>query len=465
VRFDLRNLYATATDLSPEERQWLRDFLSYQDSRASFVRWKFKVADAGLVRFFDEVNQRIPSGYLSTVAKACPAEGFTLEVRDCRARPVEPDATAPLAWLRDYQHEAVDRVVRRTRGILWIPTGGGKTEIAAALTQRIPARWLFLVHRANLLDNAAERYERRTGAKAGKVGDGRWGEGDGGFIVATFQSLWAALKKGDPRALALLESAEGLMVDEAHTLPASSFWRVVMHTKNAYWRVGLSGTPLARGDRRSMFTIAALGGVIYRLKPETLIGQGVLSKPTIRLVECRQGPIATDNWSKVYRERVVRSGVRNDLLHEMARLAAKPSLLFVQQIAHGKALAKMLTARGIRAVFAEGMHSTEWRSKLIRRLVDGEIEVLICTVIFQEGVDIPELRSVIVGTGGASSIAAVQRMGRGMRVSAGKTTFEVWDVADVGHRWLEKHSTSRRKAYEAEGHAVTQTPSLHPPPP
>jgi hypothetical protein len=460
MKFALRNLRATLTGATPAEREWLKNFLSYQDSRASFVRWKFGVKDAGIVQFFDASDDTIPSGYLSAVAKAAPEQGFAVEVDDLRAPPVAVDHSAPLAWLRDYQREAVDKVVRRTRGILWIPTGGGKTEIAAALTQRIPARWLFLVHRTNLLDNAAERYERRTGAKAGRIGEGVWNLGDGGFIVATFQTLWAALKKNDKRARALLESAQGLIVDEAHTLPASSFYKVVMWTPNAYWRVGLSGTPLARGDRRSMFTIAALGGVVFRLRPETLIDQGVLSKPTIRLVECRQAPTASPNWATVYRERVVRSTPRNKLLAEICGLAEKPALLFVQQIAHGRAMAKALAARGIRAQFAEGMHSVEHRTRLVKRLVDGEIEVLICTVIFQEGVDVPELRSVVVGTGGASGIAAIQRMGRGMRVAAGKTTFEVWDVADVGNRWLEKHSAARRKAYESEGHTVIPLATL-----
>ena len=454
MRFRLGNLHAVVLDASAEERQWLTDFLSYQDTRASYMRWKTGVKDLGLIRFYDTGAQHIPAGYLSTVVRAAPGAGFTVDVEDARVPPVAVDHAAPLAWLRDYQREAVDRVVRRTRGILWVPTGGGKTEIAAALTQRIPARWLFLVHRANLLDNAAERYERRTGARAGRVGAGGWKAGDGGFTVATFQTLWAALKKGDPRALALLQGAEGLMVDEAHTLPAASFYRVVMRTSGAYWRVGLSGTPLARGDRRSMFTVAALGGVIYRLKPAELIDQGVLSKPTIRLVECRQGPVATHNWAVVYRERVVRSRARNELLCAIAQRAARPALLFVQHVKHGRDLARMLQARGVNAGFAEGRSSVEQRMAHVKRLVAGDLDVLVSTVIFQEGVDIPELQAVIVGTGGASAIASIQRMGRGMRVSAGKTTFEVWDIADVGDRWLEKHSASRRKAYEAEGHTV-----------
>jgi superfamily II DNA or RNA helicase len=451
---ELGNIWTTVRDADIAERRWLTDFLTYTDTKANFVAWKFGLG-SGKVELFDTALSRFPSGYLSTVAQTAPQAGFRVDVQDKRVRPVDPDPNARVDWLRDYQVEAVEKAVRRTRGILWIPTGGGKTEIAAALTQRVPARWLFLVHRTNLLDNAAERYERRTGAKAGRIGERGWSEGDGGFLVATFQTLWAALKKGDPRAAALLESAEGLIVDEAHTLPAGSFYRVAMKARNAYWRIGLSGTPLARSDRRSMFTIAATGQVIFRLRPETLISRGVLSRPSITMEECVQPPIASQNWAKVYREGVVKSAARNALLASMVQRASKPCLVFVQHLSHGQVLAKLLASQGIRAKFATGAQSVERRMAQVKELTDGRLDALVCTVIFQEGVDIPDLRAVVVGTGGASAIAAIQRMGRGMRVAEGKTSFEVWDVADVGNRWLERHAIARRRAYEAEGHHVT----------
>jgi superfamily II DNA or RNA helicase len=122
----------------------------------------------------------------------------------------------------------------------------------------------------------------------------------------------------------------------------------------------------------------------------------------------------------------------------------------------------MLRDTGINVELVDGKHATGARKTYIEALERGDLDVLICTVIFQEGVDIPDLQSVIIATGGASSIAAIQRMGRGMRKVAGKTTFEVWDIMDTGDKWLEKHSRERGRAYLDEGHEVRVGPIAGP---
>jgi superfamily II DNA or RNA helicase len=78
------------------------------------------------------------------------------------------------------------------------------------------------------------------------------------------------------------------------------------------------------------------------------------------------------------------------------------------------------------------------------------------------------LRSVINAAGGKSTIATLQRAGRGMRVDRdiagnvkdGGDEFEVWDIYDRGNAWLEKHAKARVKSYQIEGHEVLiQQPS------
>jgi superfamily II DNA or RNA helicase len=101
-----------------------------------------------------------------------------------------------------------------------------------------------------------------------------------------------------------------------------------------------------------------------------------------------------------------------------------------------------------------GEKSTAKRDAAVRRLVTGDIDVLIVSVIFQEGTDIPDIRSVIVGSAGKSAIAAIQRVGRGMRVVEGKKEFHVYDVYDKGHRTLKKWAKERKAAYELEGYEV-----------
>jgi len=585
-------------DCDSEEREFLTDYLSFEEAR--FVRGKRVQPKRHCL--FSILNHSMPAGLVPTVVKAATEAGFAVQITDARTRPFPLAVQPDLAWLRDYQRTALDRMVASTRGILWMPTGAGKTEVAVGLYRALPGRWLFLTHRKGLMGQAADRFEARTGVEAGRVGESRW-HAEPDFTCATFQTVARALTKNDPRAVALLDSAQGIIVDECfpagtlvggvpidslregdlvpsydeatgafvhrrvvrrflrkpsamvrvvfgdgtsvtctpnhqflteagwlpaeslcgqavlsasaagtgptqagvprtcrvasvevlqrggdgtfggvcpdglvynvevegthaylvdgrvvhncHCLPADSFWRVVMQAKRAYYRVGLSGTPLARGDRRSVLAIAALGPVVYRLRPDVLIEAGVLAKPRIVLLKVEQES-SKPTWQGVYGECIVRSRTRNEAVVEAVKAATKPCLLFVKEVAHGRELEKRLGRAGLKSAFVWGRHSDEWRRTAIDQLVRGAIDVLVTSVIMQEGTDIPSLESVVVASGGKSAIAALQRIGRGMRSDGGrKATFEVFDFEDVGHRWLERHTKERLRAYRSEGFETT----------
>lgn len=466
MRIELHNLTAKLAEATRDERRFVSSYLTFEDAKAKYRkggRWARK-GSADKIRLYNLISESFPSGFLRVVHRAARAAGHTVEVADLRPRPCAIDRNADLAWLRDYQLDAVHAVHKRSRGIIWVPTGGGKTEIAAGLVMSLPCRWLFVVHRTNLAENAAERFELRNGGTeaAGMIVEGRFDVQR--YTCATFQSLWSLLKNGDQRVGALLSNVEGIIVDEAHTLPASSFWRVVMACPSAFFRVGMSGTPLARGDRRSMFTIAATGPVLYRIKPEVLIQAGVLSRPLIRMCAIEQ-TTKGQNYQGVYGECVVRSSRRNRLVLAMTKAATKPAIVFVKQIDHGKDLQKRFSKAGIESEFVWGEKNLAKRKAAVRRLEHGDTDVMIASVVFQEGVDIPDLRAVVNAAGGKSAIAALQRMGRGMRVSSdGSTDFEVWDVYDERPPMLMRHAKARRKAYEAEGHEVQIVEGMAPAP-
>ena len=252
-------------------------------------------------------------------------------------------------------------------------------------------------------------------------------------------------------------TANGYVVHNCHSTPAETYYRVIQAGRNARYRIGLSGTPLARGDKKSVYTVGALGPVIYRIRPELLMERGVLSRPKIHLihVDHSQSNFAWDaRWQDIYKEGVTENDKRNVLIVEAVKQTPKPALVFVQHVDHGHRLMRLTHKAGMNAEFVYGTASLEQRQASIKRLVRGDIDVLICSVIFQEGVDIPALQSVVIATGGASSIAAIQRVGRGMRMAEGKDSFTVWDVADRGHRWFEKHTKQRIRAYKREGYEV-----------
>lgn len=477
---DVGVLSAKLTRATPQERDFVHAALSFENEKARFSRGKIPPKFS----LFNAYKSTFPCGLLSQLIDKAQKANMEVQLRDVRTLPCVPDPNADLEWLRDYQRKAVMRAASRQRGILKLPTGAGKTEIAVGLTRVLPCRWLFLTNRVTLLDQAAERYERRSpGLVAGRVGEGMWNvPPDAQFITASFQTISAMLKSTDTRvasrAAELLEWAQGVIVDECHVLPADSYGRVMTRLHNACFRIGLSGTPLSRGDKRSIFAVAHLGSIIFKLEAQFLIDAGVLAKPNIRLIECKQTS-ADVSWAKVYSASIVHSPYRNALIVEAtARAVAKgPVFVFVKEVAHGRLLEKMLWQTGISSEFVFGEHGNDWRKRKVRDLVSGRISVIICSVVFQEGIDVPELKSVVVASGGKSIIAALQRIGRGMRVdkATGKVDFDVYDIMDrgcgcavgakalgtpgfgvhSGCKWLDRHARDRMKAYTSEGYSTS----------
>jgi len=453
------NVYARLEEATPEERDYANDYLSFDDPKARFLHAVKRGYWDGRIRLMSQASGIFPSGNVPQLVKAATEElGVAPIVEDTRVCPMIPNLSADISWLAAdpkfaWQLDVVQKAAAAQRGILWVPTGGGKTNIAVGLAQLIPCKWLFIVHTTKLMYQAAERFEDLLGWQAGRIGDGVWSEHR--FTTATFQTLWKAVRNKDPRAVALLPTIEGLFVDECHTLPADTFFRVVMRMANAYWRFGLSGTPLARGDKRSIYSVAALGPVVARVRAEDLFQLGVLARPKIRMLSIDQ-PAEYPTWQGTYGALVVRSHLRNRTLVEAVKLAAKPCLVFVKEIRHGRVLKDAFLKSGLRCEFTWGQKANAQRDASIKSLERGDIDVLICSVIFQEGVDIPSLASVVIACGGRSAIAAIQRIGRGTRSDGGrKQEVEVIDCYDTGNKLMARHAQERRAAYRRESYEVT----------
>lgn len=455
VRVD--NLWATLTLYSEQDVQFLDEYLSFESDQARFSPAVQAGHWDGRYRLYDQRNHRFPAGLLSMVVRTAQARGLAVEQQDARqaAAPAPGwEQTAGL-WLRPYQRAALTACVRETRGIVKAPTGSGKSEIIAALTQAVPCRWVMLVHKRDLMHQTAERIKLRTGEQCGFAGDGEWSPAR--ITSCTFQTLFRALRS--PAVQTLLRAAGGVMVDELHSVGAQSFYKVLMACPARY-RIGFSGTPLDRGDRRNVYVVAATGPKIYEIQAQTLIDQGVLSRPTIHMVPCRQSLPGQAGWQEIYRKGVVESDQRNQLVCAVANSRPGPVLVFCKEIAHGRTLEKAIQRRGLkRCEFVWGQDSVTERRAAITKLQRGDIDILITSTIFEEGVDIPEVRCVVVASAGKSTIRTLQRLGRGMRVTADKTEMELWDLDDSGHRWLDQHSGKRIQAYGRDGYRVLQIPA------
>mgnify|MGYP001579345397 FL=1 len=456
-------LYSRVASATAHERAWLYQYLSFdtastprqaEAARARAAEAGRQDAWDGRLHLYNRRYDTLPTGFLRVVQRAAAQASVSIEILDKRPQLQPPDLSADTSWLRDYQLAAGMAMLRGQRGVLKAPTGSGKTQVFIALARWLPwARFGVLVHRADLMHQAAERYESITGERAGRLGDS---ESDiRRFTVATFQTVARGVGKGSEQGALdpWLRGLDAVVIDEVHILPASSFWKTIMRARAARFRWGVSGTPFRRGDQRDVLVVAACGPMLYEIGSNELIARGLLARPEIRMVRVAQ-PEVGGSWAEVYERGVVQSTQRNAAVVRAVLRAKQPALVFVKAIEHGRLLHKMLSAAGLAVDFVWGSDSTAARKEAVKRLRRGDLQVLVCSTIFDVGIDIPEVRACIVASGGKSAIATIQRLGRGMRVVEGKAAMELWDFLDEGHKWLRRHSRERVRAFQQEGFDV-----------
>jgi len=473
MELELTNVTAFVVSATEDELAWLIAYLTVEHETYQGGRKKtasildVTVEDTQSFCAFNPWNKSFPAGLAVMLPKVAKTVGIVVTVVDVRNRVAAPDLSPEnVHWLRDYQAAAVRALIfRGGRGLIKAATGAGKTEIFIALTRVVDCEWLFLVHRIDVATQTIERYLARTGERAGTFEKGVWRKGTCNVTITSFQSVASALRqqrrgkasgrKGARDVTHLLREVEAIFVDEVQSLSGALNYDICQSFEGAYYRIGASGTPLDRKDKDTLQTIGALGPILTEITTPELVERGVLAHSIIRMIPCYQWMQCDATWPEVYDACVVNSDLRNGLIVTMIEVARKPCLAFVINIAHGQTLLRHVEASGLRVQFVHGEEGdTSARRAVLDRLVAGELDVVICTVIFQEGVDVPQLASGVIATGQASVVATLQRLGRIIRRAPGKEVFEIWDVQDQGQFWIEKQALARRDAYEREGHVV-----------
>jgi superfamily II DNA or RNA helicase len=466
-----------------EEQKWLKAVLLVEDVAES-QRRKFRGLFSGKTPTIDlswkDTAGRLcfPVGLVPTISRMAERDSIEFNVVDVRTIPdttgvreaIIAAQTDDALKLRYYQADALLAILDGTsksavvnkpikgRGIIKIATGGGKSQIAAALPILFPGRWLFLVHRSHLAIDVAGRYEKFTGEHAGRILEGKFEPGDK-FTVATIQSLHTKL--GENRFKDWASKIDGVIIDECHTVAAETHGAVAQSFTKAYWKVGLSGTPLDRADKKSIQAVGAIGPIIYEKTPGELIAEGFLARPTVKIVPCWQPPFRGD-WQSLYNNRIKNSKHRNGAIVAAMVAHSSPVIVFVKQIDHGKEIARLARAKGLDVDFVNGDWSLERRQAVIKKLDLGVIQWVIASSVFNEGVDIPCLETVVIATGGKAIIPTLQMVGRGTRKTASKDTFTVVDIGDRGNEVLNEHSKERIKACQREGYRCVMETNLWP---
>ena len=251
--------------------------------------------------------------------------------------------------------------------------------------------------------------------------------------------------------------ADGVVVHNCHHVGADTWYEVVRRC-DAFYRFGLSGTPLKRSDGGDMKLIGATGGVVFQIRNKELIERGISVQPHVTWIRVTQPLLPRGiKYPEAYRLGIVENVWRNTAV---ARATAERVerglnvLILVTELKHGRILDEKLwnftPGSFIPHQFLSGEEASEVRTKAFDEFRAGVLRVLIATSIMNEGIDMPNIDALVLAAGGKSSIRTLQRIGRGLRKGGTVDRLEVVDFVDFQNKYLLEHSLQRFGDYKNE---------------
>lgn len=357
--------------------------------------------------------------------------------------------------LRGYQSDGLAEIRGHLksgiRSVLWqMPTGAGKTASTAHMLGNASGRgkraW-FMCHRRELILQSHRAF------KAGGVQHGIIAAG---FDLAMRRPVQICSVGTVVRRLDRLEAPDLIVWDECHHLAAGTWAAIYARYPNAV-HIGLSATP-ERLDGQG------LAGFFQRMvkgpSVADLIRDGYLSpyrmfapsSPDLSGVHSRMGDFVQREVAAV----MDKPRVTGDVVAHYRRLAmGRRALMFAVSIETSHRLVAAFNAEGIPAAHVDGETPADQRDKAIERLKCGQLLVVSNVDLFGEGVDLPAVEALLDVAPTMSLTRVMQRWGRVLRMSPGKTDAVILDHAgncqrhglpDDVREWSLEGADRRKKA-------------------
>ena len=372
--------------------------------------------------------------------------------------------------LLPHQKQILDklRVEREDRGnfknLIVAATGTGKTVISAFDYQEFArthsrARILFTAHREEILRQSLNTY--RSVLQDANFGT-LWVGSNSPQEASEYEHLFVSISMFNSRFdefFALLDSDfyDYIVIDEAHHSQADSYRKLFDHFQPKLL-IGLTATPERMDGKDLRPDFGNRISAEIRL-PQAL--QAGLLTPFQYLCISDDTDLSDDSlWSgqKYNIERLAdklcaktRARLIVDALHKyLADEYTCRALCFCVNKRHADFMAEQLRLYGFNAQSLTSDTPTDERKQLAKDLREGTLHYLCVVDIFNEGVDIPEVDTVLFLRPTESLTIFLQQLGRGLRLSAGKTELTVLDFVAQANRKYDFASRFRALTLQPE---------------
>lgn len=356
-----------------------------------------------------------------------------------------PNWTTDKRKLRPYQREAIDSIIStfengQSKGLITLATGLGKTYVAGCFL-----RWLFEHHPGyNVLVLADKKelllqFDKSIWTNLPKsvathiLHETEKPAFNEGVILSTFQSLGSFLEKNPEIAFDIV------IVDEAHHAAADTFI-LTIEKINPKFLLGLTATPF-RKDQRSIKKI--FGEPLVKYDVIKALQKGYLSNIDYKIKndnidinwvseESKKGYTIKQLNKKIFIPQRDEE-ICDTIFKYWNYKKPQRGIVFCNSSMHAERIEQILRTRfdfPARSLTTRVPDADE-RAKRLRLFRVGEIKILTCYDMLNEGVDVPDVDFLVYLRVTHSRVIFLQQLGRGLRFKEGKTLLVLDFVADI----------------------------------
>lgn len=419
--------------------------------------WNFKATQFELPQVIEEVRNSFEAYWCDETF-----EDFIPGISDERLKkalgadwdaPLLDFSALDLMRAKDYQQEILEKLdVERNvhghyRNLVVAATGTGKTVIAAFDFKRYreahpDCHFLFIAHRQEILQQAMLTFRLvLEDPNFGSV----W---DGNNEPTTYQHVFASkdtLRNRIDNLLLTEDYYDYMVVDEVHHIVAPTYVKLMTCFKPQIL-LGLTATP-ERTNEQEDITVFFDGHISAEIRLPAALNAGLLAPfhyygipDNVDLSEVKWSGHGYDvaELSRIYTQNDFRTGlilkkmleyIGNSHLHKVR------ALCFCVDKEHAKFMNAKFTLAGLKTDVLTSDDNDHHRKLVKRQLQEGKINYLFVVDLFNEGVDIPEIDTVLFLRPTESATVFLQQFGRGLRLHRDKDHLTVLDF--VGHSRAE----------------------------
>ena len=354
---------------------------------------------------------------------------------------------------------AAERTIRNHfNNLIVAATGTGKTVISAFDYKRFchtnigkPNRLLFIAHREEILKQSLACFQ--SVLRDPNFGDLFVGNSRPEQLDHLFMSIQTFKSQGfDERTSP--EFYDFIIVDEFHHAAAPSYQRLLEYYKPKIM-LGLTATP-ERLDGKSILPYFDNKIAAEIRLPEAIDRKllcpfhyfGVTDAVDLSEVKWARGGYDTKELSALYTWNKIAAERRADMIlrsiHKyVTDLDEVKGLGFCVSVEHANFMARIFNEWKVPSISLTADSSDEERNDAKRKLLSGEIRFIFVVDLYNEGVDIPEVNTVLFLRPTESLTVFLQQLGRGLRLAEGKECLTVLDFigqANKRYRFEDKFS-------------------------